>query len=466
MIYARQSRDLRGEAAAVTRQIELCAAKVTAIGGVSVLDPIVDNDTSATDGKERTGYVELIRLVRSGEVDTVVAYHLDRLLRSLTEMQDLIKIAEQTGVKIVTVVGDLDLSTDMGRLMGRILASIAQGEGERKARRQRDANLQGALAGRLPANAGFGHPRNVRVDGEKVPVPAEKIALERAAVIAAYDQLFAGSATSRIATVLNENGFRTTRGGLWDHNTVRSMLCHPANAAIRTFKGERIGVGDWEPIITEETLEAAIGVLTDPGRRKNGSAPSSARRWIGGGLYLCGRCGESDMFANYRMHKVRVYRCRKHRHNQRVAEPIDDFVLETVADRLDRDDVIKLLVGPEDVDRAPALRLEAAGLRRRIEQLGVDYAAEDLTAAQVRVATERFEGRLEEIRRERAEIGRRSSLVRLLDAEDRAQQFLDDDLDGQRATIAALCTVTLLPNPRARWGLMSDTVKIEFTERD
>jgi DNA invertase Pin-like site-specific DNA recombinase len=58
--------------------------------------------------------------------------------------EDVIERCERAGVKLATVSSDLDLSTDTGRLVGRILASVARAEVERKGARQRRAYQQAA----------------------------------------------------------------------------------------------------------------------------------------------------------------------------------------------------------------------------------------------------------------------------------------------------------------------------------
>jgi DNA invertase Pin-like site-specific DNA recombinase len=55
---------------------------------------------------------------------------------------------QKTGTAIVTAADGVDTSTDGGRLVARILSSVAQGEVERKAARQQSAAQQAAKQGR------------------------------------------------------------------------------------------------------------------------------------------------------------------------------------------------------------------------------------------------------------------------------------------------------------------------------
>src|SRR3954468_5339373 len=115
VIYCRQSLDRTGEGLAVARQRQdaeaLCRDR-----GWTVLDVITDNDVSASSGKPRPGFLRVLDLVDRRKVDVVVAWHVDRLVRKLADLEDVIERCERSDVKIATVSGDLDLSTDAGRL--------------------------------------------------------------------------------------------------------------------------------------------------------------------------------------------------------------------------------------------------------------------------------------------------------------------------------------------------------------
>jgi len=117
--------------------------------GWQVTATFVDNDVSAYSGKPRPGYEQLMRAVRVGEVDVVVAWDPDRLHRSPAELEGFIAAVERAGVEVVTVqAGRWDLSTALGKLVARMLGSIARPESDHKSERVRRALEQNAAAGR------------------------------------------------------------------------------------------------------------------------------------------------------------------------------------------------------------------------------------------------------------------------------------------------------------------------------
>jgi site-specific DNA recombinase len=411
-----------------------------------VVDTLTDNDLSASSGRLRPGYERLLAMVDAGDLDVIVCWHVDRLTRRMVDLEDVITRCERAGTKVATVSGDLDLSTDAGRLVGRILASVARGEVERKSARQKRAALQSAEAGNPPTRRAFGFTP----DGSAIN-PSEA-----AAVRDAYRDLLAGDTLVAITTRMNNAGHLSTRGNRWQRTMVRAMLLNSRNAAIRTYRGTEMGPGTWPAIVSEDTWRTAVSLLGDPARRLN---KGTARRWLGAGLFLCGRCG-ADVRVNYRAQGERIYRCRDHAHLSRLADPVDDLVEQVVVARLRQTDVAGL-VTVDDTDTS-ARRAEAGEVRARLDGLAADYAEGLLTGRQVQVATRRLQDRLTVVERELVAGGRASRVGALLSAADPGDAWLRSDLTMRRAVLDVLCTVTVLPGRPGRAGFDPETVQFDW----
>lgn len=107
----------------------------------------VDNDVSALSHKSRQQFSAMMTRVDAGEFDVIAARHMDRLLRRLSELEAVLERCKLAKVAIVTAADGVDTSTHGGRLVARILSSVAQGEVERKGARQRSAAIQAAKKG-------------------------------------------------------------------------------------------------------------------------------------------------------------------------------------------------------------------------------------------------------------------------------------------------------------------------------
>ena len=133
-VYCRISDDRRGLGLGVPRQHQDCL-ELARRHGWQVTVTFIDNDVSAYSGKPRPQYDQLMQAVQAGAVDVVVAWDPDRLHRSPAELEAFIAAVERAGVDVVTVqAGRWDLSTASGKLVARMLGSIARHESDQRAR--------------------------------------------------------------------------------------------------------------------------------------------------------------------------------------------------------------------------------------------------------------------------------------------------------------------------------------------
>ena len=271
-VYLRQSVDVTGECIAIASQQALCD-RLAQERGWPVVGHYVDNDRSATSG-DRPAYGRLLADARAGTFDALVVYHLDRLTRRVADLEVVIGL----GLPVATVTGDLDLSTDQGRLLGRILASVGQGEVERKAARHVAANAQRVaqglpLGGRRP----FGFEPNRTAHR---PDEAESIRW-------ACDELLRGGTLRGVAREWNRRAHRTANDRLWAADSIRRVLTRPRIAGLSALGDQEAGPATWKAIVPEEKWRGVVAVLRDPSRR---SKVGSERRYILAGIARCGLC--------------------------------------------------------------------------------------------------------------------------------------------------------------------------------
>jgi site-specific DNA recombinase len=201
----------------------------------------VDNDVSAFSGKTRPGFEAMLDEMKRGEIDAVVCWHTDRLYRSMKDLERLIETADAASISIRTVQGgELDLSTSAGRMVARILGSVARQESEHMSERRIRSNKQKAEAGKWQtANRTFGYS----MDGQ--PLEPEASAVRRAVV-----DVLAGKSIQQLARDWNAAGLKTTLAGRvqrnphtkqsvvitgqWTGRRVRRLLVNPKYAGIKT----------------------------------------------------------------------------------------------------------------------------------------------------------------------------------------------------------------------------------------
>jgi DNA invertase Pin-like site-specific DNA recombinase len=455
VIYVRESLDRYGDERAVERFEAQCRQLVKARGLKLVREPLRDNDVRASNGNKGDGYAEVLRMLRARETDYVVIPVVDRFFRSLRDLEDVIDLCLETGAALVAASGEIDLSHDQGRLVARLLTSVAKAETERKGARQRAANEQAAKKGTRRTSV----PRPFGWQAVYVPDPrAEggqrrefvKDDAEAGAITWAADALLGGGTVSAVMREWNRRGLRShQKGGKpFSRSSVTTIMRNPALAGLSVYKGEPVGTGRWEAILPEATWRAVEALLADPARK-----PPRGVRTLLGGLAACA-CG-NVVTGSVNHLGQHVYRCqpssragRPGPHVAVQAGPVDEFTERVVVDVLSSPDVADLVTPPPHADTA-GLRREARTIRENMDQIAADESVGLATRSQRIAATQRGNARLAEIAAELAAAAGKSALAPFTDPDAVAGEVWDGlDLSRKREVIRTLTTVTLHPAGR------------------
>lgn len=437
IIYCRISRDRIGAGLGVERQEADCRALAARLGFLVVL-VLVDNDLSAYSGKPRPGYKQLLEMIAAGDVDVVLAWHGDRLHRSISELETYIGVCEAREVPTFTATaGELDLTTATGRMHARIAGAVARHEVEHSIERQQAAKLQKAVAGKW---GGGRRPYGYESDGTTVR-PAEATV-----VVETTDAILTGSSIRALTVKLNERGLTTSTGRPWQASELRKVLLRPRNAGLREHKGAIIGKAEWPALVPEEKWRALTSILTDPARR---TSHTTARRWLLSNLATCGVCGgplRVTLLSTTRG-GVPSYTCTTGRHVVRNAVELENYIGLVVVERLKRPDAIDLLRPKTATVDTGALYAEQAALQQRLDDLADDLELDERTLAR-RIKALRT--RLDEIKAALAVAGRGNVFAGVVDAPDVAAAWADLDLARRRAIVDTLMTVTVYRTPKGR----------------
>lgn len=383
VIYVRISQDRDGDGAGVARQESECR-QLAERRGLRVGECFVDNDVSAYGGRARPAYARLLERIREGGVSAVLAWHPDRLHRSLRDLEEFIALIDRHAVAVYTVVaGDVDLSTPIGRMIARQLGTFARYESEHRSERTAAALRQSALLGRWSGRRPYGydlvrdeHGAPVG-DGRLIIVPHEARVVREAA-----KRVLAGETVYAVCRDLQGRGVPSPTGTTWRTPPLRSILVSPTPAGQREYRGDVVAPGLWEPILTLEQHAALRQRLSD-NRRTKGVRP--ARRYLlNGGLIVCGRCGVRLRTAS-RVGGARVYACIRSvdydgcgRLSVRAAH-VERHVFEQVVDHFGERNMRLLLGNPKAFHR----ELERRTLiETRMLELADMYAVGDLSRSE------------------------------------------------------------------------------------
>src|SRR6188472_4146785 len=148
-IYARISSDREADGLAIGRQLDDCE-RLAEERGWRVVERYIDQDVSAYKGRLRPAYRRLLGDLRTGSIDGVIVYHLDRLHRQPRELEEFFDDCKAAGVDdLASVTGRINLADPDGQFQARILGAVAKKESDGKSRRIRRKHEELAAAGRL-----------------------------------------------------------------------------------------------------------------------------------------------------------------------------------------------------------------------------------------------------------------------------------------------------------------------------
>jgi len=221
VIYARVSTEEQKKAGySISSQIRLLEEKMKADGVVVAHEPIVDAETGMTS--EREGLKQLWELAKSGAINFVYVYDLDRLGRHVAETPYLMhKLKQETGVIVRTIDREYSLvdPTDILHAVFKSFPGHVESRkiGERTQRGKVEKFRKGKWVGPVP----FAYRRNA--NGE-----LEKIGELEPIVRKIFENYRERRDVKEVTRVINGLYSRTT--GKFSADQIRRLLANPVFA--------------------------------------------------------------------------------------------------------------------------------------------------------------------------------------------------------------------------------------------
>jgi len=190
---------------------------------------------------ERPALQRLLADIRTGRIDIVVVYKVDRLTRSLADFARLVEIFDAQAASFVSVTQQFNTTSSMGRLTLNVLLSFAQFEREVTGERIRDKIAASKKKGMwMGGNVPLGYNASERT---LVVNPAEATTVRR--IFALYREL---GCVRRVKEEADRLGFRTKcsttadgtkRGGTpFSRGHIYGLLANPIYTGQIAHKGE------------------------------------------------------------------------------------------------------------------------------------------------------------------------------------------------------------------------------------
>lgn len=231
--------------------------------------------------------------VKSGKINTVLVYKLDRLSRHVKDVLELVELFDKYSVSLYSLTEQLDVSSPFGRAALKMSATFSELERETIVERMQMGKDARARSGKYtcPGKSPFGYKLDKERDRmEIVPEEAE-------AVRDMYAKYIEGYTFRKLYTYCREKypDMRFFSNSM----CCKPVIERPMYAGYFYHNGELIKATNYEPIISYETyLQAQEAIKRNTTKREHDNTP-----YLLTGLVYCAKCGRAYC-GKRRAHKV------------------------------------------------------------------------------------------------------------------------------------------------------------------
>lgn len=415
-----------------------------------------DAGISAKDMEHRPGFQEMMEDMKKGKINYIVAYKLDRVTRSVRDLEQLITELEKYDCYLICDRDDVNTSTANGRFFVRMLTVLSQLEIEVVSERTK-FGMSGAIkAGHLPGTCPLGYYRDkdkkVRID-ETTKDVVKRI----------FNMYLEGKSYYQIACILDEEGVLYPERNKW------------TEAAVRTIINNRIYVGDYvrNKTLNDETKEIVYQDVVAPiitraeweeiqiQKEKNMQSFSRDRVYIFFQKLICPKCGKLMLCkgSGGKKKKYMYYNCGDC-HLYFREDKIEDVLLNFILSLVEYDSVVKKYFYPilaeKEEHKTDDIEKEIADLEKRRDRIKKAFVSgivemEDF-AEDYKLIEEKL-NKLEQIRMDNMKIDTEHfSLMKIM---------ADRDFEIE----SRLNEESFVEDLKAQWNMKTKTEKQEFISK-
>ena len=324
--------------------------------------------------EHRPAFQQMLTDMRAGKINYIVAYKLDRVARSVRDLEVLISDLEKHNCYLVCDRDDVNTSTANGRFFVRMLTVLSQLEIEIVSERTK-FGLTGAIkSGHIPNRCPLGYKRK----GKKMIIDETTKDL----VIRIFNMYLEGKSYQTIANILNEERVPTSTKANWKDSTIEKMINNKIYMGdYERFK--RVGKEQGkEPVIYRDVVEPIISRAmfdeVQAQKEKNQRAFCRDRVYIFMQKLICPKCGKlmTCKGAGGKKKKYMYYHCTDCKLYLRE-DLIEDVTIDLIMNLIEYDMTVKQYFFPVLADKkerdTAKLDKEIANLKKQKDRIKEAY---------------------------------------------------------------------------------------------
>lgn len=367
--------------------------------GLNVVGEYIDKAmTGKTD--KRPDFQRMLRDSDRGHFEAVIMWKMDRFARNRYDSAMYKYKLKKNGVRLFYAKETIPDGPE-GIILESVMEGYAEYYSENLSQNVRRGMYDSALERKTLGQKVIGYKTGT--DGRFEIDPGQAAVVRRI-----FEEYAAGECAKDIYTRLNEEGYRTSRGGLFNKNSLRRILENEKYIGVYTFMDIRDENGI--PAIVDRQLFEKVQRMI----KKNHDSPAAKReQFLLTSKLFCGHCGEAMTGDGGTSHNGKVYyyyTCnnRKYKHTckkERVAkDKIEQLVVDALIQLVHSDDFINevanKVVEYQERER-DCSALKALEARQKDNEKAI---ANMLAAIEAGIITPSTKSRLMELEAERANI--------------------------------------------------------------
>ena len=350
-----------------------------------------DAGISAKTGNYRPAFEELLQDIRDKKCNTIVVLKLDRLTRSVYDMEGIMKFLDENNAYLDCANEEINTTNSSGKMVARLLTTVSQNEIERTSERTK-VGLAGAIkSGHIPARAPLGYKHENKL---LIPDP-----LTKDIVIRIYNLYFEGYSYYNIATLFNKEQVLGKTN--WKDTGILRIISN------EVYKGDYVhGKRTNHPTYYKDVVEPIISKEMwdncQVQKKKNQKNYMRTQTYIFLQKLKCPKCGR--ILAGGASHKIKsdkwyfYYRCENCKNNIHE-DKIEDKIKVLLADILEYDNVVNeffLPVLKSKVDNPKVeLEKELKNLNNKRDRIRKAYIDELFTEEEFKQESKLIENQIE-----------------------------------------------------------------------
>lgn len=194
-------------------------------------------DLTGVSGKTVKDHPECQRMlmdIHRGHISGLIFSKIARFARNTIELLEFANFFKEHDADLISLKESFDTSTPAGRLFFRIISSMAEWEREEIVDRINASVETRAKMGKVMGGIPYGYQRKGK-DGIELH-PEESVVRKKM-----YDLYLQHQRYGTVATILNEEGYRTKRGKKFSDMAIKRLLKDPITKGVRRTRFTKVG---------------------------------------------------------------------------------------------------------------------------------------------------------------------------------------------------------------------------------